>query len=168
MSAREKVAFGYHSLMQLRAIVAIRRISGAANDARRSAAVLAADRGHGIPSPVAAVRRDAAMPRRRKKMTETVTADKLMDDLHAVIRDAESLLKATAAETGEKIGEARARAEETVRQAKARLADVEDEALKRARALAAEADEYVRDNPWQVVGIAAGIGLVLGLLIGRR
>lgn len=101
-------------------------------------------------------------------MTETVTADKLMDDLHAVIRDAESLLKATAAETGEKIGEARARAEETVRQAKARLADVEDEALKRARALAAEADEYVRDNPWQVVGIAAGIGLVLGLLIGRR
>ncbi len=108
------------------------------------------------------------MPRRRKKMSDAVSADKLIDDLHTVIRDAESLLKATAAQTGEKIDEVRVRAEESVRQAKARLADVEDEALQRARAIAEEADEYVRDNPWQVVGIAAGIGLVLGLLIGRR
>ena len=108
------------------------------------------------------------MPRRRKKMSEPVSADKLIDDLHTVIRDAESLLKATASQTGEKIDEVRARAEESVKQAKVRLAEVEDEALQRARALAAEADEYVRDNPWQVVGIAAGIGLVLGLLIGRR
>jgi ElaB/YqjD/DUF883 family membrane-anchored ribosome-binding protein len=101
-------------------------------------------------------------------MSEPVSADKLIEDLHTVIRDAESLLKATAAQTGEKIDEVRARAEESVKQAKVRLAEVEDEALQRARALAAEADEYVRDNPWQVVGIAAGIGLVLGLLIGRR
>jgi ElaB/YqjD/DUF883 family membrane-anchored ribosome-binding protein len=109
------------------------------------------------------------MPRRSKKtMTETVSADKLIDDLHTVIRDAESLLKATAAETGSKIQEARTRAEESVQQAKARLSEVEDEALQRARALASEADEYVRDNPWQVVGLAAGVGLVLGLLIGRR
>lgn len=98
----------------------------------------------------------------------TVTADKLIEDLHTMIRDAEILLKATATQTGEKIQEARARAEESMQTAKARLADVEDEALKRARALAQEADEYVRDNPWQVVGMAAGVGLVLGLLIGRR
>jgi ElaB/YqjD/DUF883 family membrane-anchored ribosome-binding protein len=98
----------------------------------------------------------------------TVTADKLIEDLHTMIRDAESLLKATASQTGEKIQEARARAEESMQAAKERLADVEDEAMKRARALAEEADEYVRDNPWQVVGIAAGVGLVLGMLIGRR
>ncbi len=101
-------------------------------------------------------------------MNESISADKLIDDLHTVLRDAESLLKATAAQTGEKIEEARARAEETVRQVRARLSDVEEEALKRARVLAAEADAYVRDNPWQVVGIAAGVGLVLGLLLGRR
>lgn len=98
----------------------------------------------------------------------TVTADKLIEDLHTMIRDAESLLKATASQTGEKIQEARARAEESVLAAKQRLADVEEEALQRARVLAQEADEYVRDNPWQVIGIAAGVGLVLGMLIGRR
>ncbi|HLF10886.1 MAG TPA: DUF883 family protein [Gammaproteobacteria bacterium] len=101
-------------------------------------------------------------------MSETVTTDKLIEDMQVVVRDAEALLKATAAQTGEKVQEVRARAEESVRQAKARLAGLEDEALKRARALAGEAEEYMRDNPWQATGIAAGIGLVLGLLISRR
>jgi ElaB/YqjD/DUF883 family membrane-anchored ribosome-binding protein len=101
-------------------------------------------------------------------MTANGSADKLIDDLHAVIRDAETLLRATATQTGEKIDDARARAEESVRQAKERLAVIEDEALERARALADEADEYVRSNPWAAVGIAAGVALVLGLLIGRR
>lgn len=101
-------------------------------------------------------------------MTERVSADQLIDDLTAVIRDAENLLRATAAQTGDKIGEMRARAEESVRQAKERLSGIEDEALKQARVLAGEADEYVRGNPWRAVTIAAGVGLVLGLLMSRR
>ena len=115
-------------------------------------------------------RSGTAKTQRREKnaMTKSVSADQLMKDLSAVIRDAESLLKATAAQTGDKIQEARTRAEDTVRQAKARLADVEDEALKRARALAEDGEAYVRRNPWEAVGIAAGVGLVIGLLIGRR
>jgi ElaB/YqjD/DUF883 family membrane-anchored ribosome-binding protein len=88
--------------------------------------------------------------------------------LTAVIRDAESLLRATAAQTGDKVEEIRARAQESVRAAKERLATIEDQALEHARALAGDADDYVRDNPWQAVGIAAGIGLVLGLLMSRR
>lgn len=101
-------------------------------------------------------------------MTKPVTADQLLDDLQTVIRDAEGLLKATAAQTGEKIQEVRTRAEESVRKAKERLAGVEEEALKRAKVLAGDADEYVRGNPWQAVGVAAGIGLLLGLLLSRR
>jgi ElaB/YqjD/DUF883 family membrane-anchored ribosome-binding protein len=101
-------------------------------------------------------------------MAERVAVDQLIDDLTAVIRDAESLLRATAAQTGDKVEEIRARAEQSVRQAKDRLAGIEDEALKQARVLAGEADEYVRGNPWQAVGIAAGIGLVLGVLLTRR
>lgn len=101
-------------------------------------------------------------------MNERVSAEQLIDDLTTVVRDAESLLRATATQTGEKLNEARVRAEESVRQAKTRLAAVEKEALERARVLAGEADEYVRGNPWQAVGIAAATGLVLGLLLSRR
>jgi ElaB/YqjD/DUF883 family membrane-anchored ribosome-binding protein len=101
-------------------------------------------------------------------MVERIAVDQLVDDLTAVIRDAENLLRATAAQTGEKVEEIRARAEESVRQAKERLAGIEDEALRHARVLAGEADQYVRGNPWQAVGIAAGIGLVLGVLMMRR
>lgn len=101
-------------------------------------------------------------------MAERISAEQLIDDLTAVIRDAEGLLRATAAQTGDKVEEIRARAEESVRMAKERLAGIEEETLKHARAVAGEADDYVRGNPWQAVGIAAGIGLVLGLLMSRR
>jgi ElaB/YqjD/DUF883 family membrane-anchored ribosome-binding protein len=49
-----------------------------------------------------------------------------------------------------------------------RWADASDEAAAKARAGAGAAEDYVRDNPWQAVGIAAGLGLLIGLLIGRR
>lgn len=101
-------------------------------------------------------------------MTERVTADQLIDDLQTVIRDAEGLLRATAAQGGEKIQEVRTRAEESVRQAKDRLAGIEKETIERAQALAGDANEFVRNNPWQAVGIAAGIGVLLGLLLSRR
>jgi ElaB/YqjD/DUF883 family membrane-anchored ribosome-binding protein len=99
---------------------------------------------------------------------QQLTADTLIEDLQGVIHDAEALLKATAGQPGEKIQEARARAEQSLRRAKDRLRDVDGAALKRARALAGEADEYVRANPWQVIGTAAGIALLLGLLLSRR
>ena len=97
-----------------------------------------------------------------------VTTDQLVADLKTVMEDAEALLKATSTLTGEKIQEVRARAEESLRNAKVRLSEVEEEAMRRAREVAEAADEYVRENPWQSVGIAAGIGLVVGLLLARR
>jgi ElaB/YqjD/DUF883 family membrane-anchored ribosome-binding protein len=97
-----------------------------------------------------------------------VTTDQLLTDLKTVMNDAEALLRATSAQTGEKIQEVRARAEESLRQAKARLSSIEDEALRRAREVADATDEYVRENPWQSVGIAAGVGLLVGLLLARR
>ena len=97
-----------------------------------------------------------------------VTTDKLVEDLKTVMQDAEALLKATSTQTGERIQEVRARAEESLRQARVRLTQVEEDALKQAREVADATEEYVRENPWQSVGIAAGIGLVLGVLLGRR
>jgi ElaB/YqjD/DUF883 family membrane-anchored ribosome-binding protein len=100
--------------------------------------------------------------------TPEVTTDQLLADLKTVMTDAEALLRATSAQTGEKIQEVRARAEESLRQAKARLSSIEEEALRRAREVADATDEYVRENPWQSVGIAAGVGLLIGLLLARR
>lgn len=103
---------------------------------------------------------------------EAVTKEKLMKDLKVVAQDVEELLKATASQTGEKIAAARARAEESLRGAQKHLLEASDEAAARARdaagAAADVADEYVRDNPWQAIGIAAGVAFLIGYLIGRR
>jgi ElaB/YqjD/DUF883 family membrane-anchored ribosome-binding protein len=86
-----------------------------------------------------------------------VTTDKLVQDLKTVVGDAEDLLKATANQGGEQIARIRARAEESVRQARARIQDA-----------GGDFDAQVRENPWTAIGIAAGVGLVLGILLGRK
>jgi ElaB/YqjD/DUF883 family membrane-anchored ribosome-binding protein len=96
------------------------------------------------------------------------SGDQLFENLRAVVRDAEALLRATSAQTGEKLQEVRARAEESLRAAKVRMGDLEDDAVRRAREAAGEAEAYVRENPWQSLGVAAGIGLLIGLLVSRR
>jgi ElaB/YqjD/DUF883 family membrane-anchored ribosome-binding protein len=93
---------------------------------------------------------------------------KLMDDLRTVVADAEALLSATAEGAGEKAHDARRRAAESVEQARARLDELETELKKRAEKAADDAGRYVRDNPWQAIGIAAAVGVVLGLVLGRR
>ncbi len=101
-------------------------------------------------------------------MATPISADKLIEDLQVVVRDAEALLQATAAHTGEKVEGIRARATESVQKARQRLAAVEKETVREVRQAAATADEYVHKNPWQAVGVAAGVGLLVGLLISRR
>ena len=101
-------------------------------------------------------------------MARKTPSEKLMRDLQTVVEDAEALLQATAAQTGERVDGIRARAQASLKQAKSRLLEAEDEALEQVRAVAATADEYVHENPWQAVGVAAGVGLLLGLLLSRR
>ena len=99
---------------------------------------------------------------------QEVNKDKLIEDLKVVAQDVEELLRATASQTGEKLSEARTRAEASLRAARTRLAEAGDEITERTRAAATAADDYVRDNPWHAVGIAAGIGFAVGLLLARR
>ena len=94
--------------------------------------------------------------------------DRILDDLRRVVDDAEGLMRETANVAGERAQDARARAAESLRQARERLQGVEEEMVTRARDATKHADRYVRDNPWQSIGVAAGVGLLLGLLIGRR
>ena len=94
--------------------------------------------------------------------------DSLMEDFKAVMNDSEELLKATANQTGEKIGAARARAEESLREARRKIGKIEGDLVGRTKAATKVADRLIHDNPWQSVGIATAVGVVLGILIGRR
>jgi ElaB/YqjD/DUF883 family membrane-anchored ribosome-binding protein len=97
-----------------------------------------------------------------------VNRDKFVQDMRVVISDAEELLRATATQAGEKIGVARERIQDSIHQAKVKLAETEAIVRERAQQVARDGEEYVRDNPWRAIGIAAGIGLVLGLILSRR
>jgi ElaB/YqjD/DUF883 family membrane-anchored ribosome-binding protein len=99
---------------------------------------------------------------------DQVSTDKLMNDLRVVVADAEALLRATAGQAGEKVSEVRARAEESLRAARASMDRASAEVTARARAGAQAADEYVHDNPWASIGIAAGVGFLIGYMMGRR
>ena len=101
-------------------------------------------------------------------MTDIVTKEKLVADFKVVVADAEELLKATAGQAGDKVAELRSKAQANLAIAKASLADAQAALLEKAKAAGRAADDYVQENPWRAVGIAAGIGLVIGLLIGRR
>jgi ElaB/YqjD/DUF883 family membrane-anchored ribosome-binding protein len=98
----------------------------------------------------------------------SVARDQLVSDMKAVIADAEALLHATAEAAGEKVGALRTRAQQTLTEAKAKLAQLDDDVVRQAKDAARTADRYVRDNPWGAVGIAAAAGVVIGLLISRR
>ena len=100
--------------------------------------------------------------------TEHAGRDKLVADLKVVVADAEELLKATASQTGERIAAARVKAEESLKIAKVRLADAQAAAVDHTKAAAKATDDYVHENPWRAVGIAAVAGLLLGALISRR
>jgi len=93
---------------------------------------------------------------------------KLVADLKVVVADAEELLRATASQAGEKVSAARERIQASLATAKVKLTDAERVLVDKTKDAAKVADEYVRDNPWQAVGIAAAAGLVLGVLISRR
>ncbi|MCF8197927.1 MAG: DUF883 family protein [Sulfuritalea sp.] len=97
-----------------------------------------------------------------------VTKDKLISDVKLVIADTEELLRATAGQTGEKIAEIRAKTQDRLAAAKIKMADAEAAIVDKAKQAGRAADDYVHDNPWRSVGIAAGAGVIVGLLIGRR
>jgi ElaB/YqjD/DUF883 family membrane-anchored ribosome-binding protein len=96
------------------------------------------------------------------------SAEKLAADLRLVISDAEALLRATVGQAGETAAAARAKMQESLESAKLKLGPLGEEAAEQARAVVRATDDYVREHPWQAVGIAALAGIALGLLIGRR
>lgn len=98
--------------------------------------------------------------------------EKLVEDLRTLAADMEDILKVTASQTGEQLSSVRAKAQESLRSARSRLAEAQAALSAKARATAAAtartADDYAREKPWHVVAMAAAAGLVIGMLIARR
>ena len=97
-----------------------------------------------------------------------VTKAELVAEFKTVIADAEALIKATANHGGEKVDQLRSQAEASLASAKDKIEDLHEDLIEKGREAVKATDDYVQENPWKAVGIAAGIGLVIGLLVSRR
>lgn len=106
------------------------------------------------------------MPKIRPDTLES--KEKLVAEMQRVIADAEELMQATAHQSEGAIVELRERISENLRDARHRLLDAEEAIKAKTLEVARATDEYVHDNPWAAIGAAAGLGLVVGLLIARR
>ncbi len=91
---------------------------------------------------------------------------KLLADFNAVVHEADQLLKFVTDEGGDKASALRSKVEKNLNAAKDRLRSLEDAVMDKTRATARATDEYVRENPWQTVGVAAGLSVVIGVVIG--
>ena len=97
-----------------------------------------------------------------------INSENLIGDFKALMADAEDLIKATANHDDGPLGVIRSKALETLNSAKESLSSVEGSVTEKAKVVAERTDEFVHRNPWEAVGVAAGIGLLLGLFIRRR
>lgn len=101
-------------------------------------------------------------------MSATQAKEKLAADFRAVMDDIDALTKVTGKDAEVEVKALRTRIRERLDDAKEKVLDAQHEAVERAKAAATATDDYVHANPWQAIGVAAAVGLALGVLIGRR
>lgn len=94
--------------------------------------------------------------------------DRLASSLKAMVEEAEHLLKSAQRDGSEQFSAARERFESQLRLARDELEAMQDHAVRQARRAARAADHAVHDHPYAAMGLAAGVGLLLGMLISRR
>ncbi|CAM5793231.1 MAG: DUF883 family protein [Burkholderiales bacterium] len=94
--------------------------------------------------------------------------EELVANLRRVISDAEDLLAATAGDSDSRIAELRARAKQNLAVAREKLADADAALRAGARRAMNVTDDYVHENPWSSIGAAAAVGMLIGVLLGRR
>lgn len=92
----------------------------------------------------------------------------LAQDMRALIHDSEELLRAAQRQGGEQLTAARERLEGSLRQARRKLDDAESAFTERARETVRQTNHYVHEHPWTAVSVAAGTGILMGMLLARR
>ncbi len=94
--------------------------------------------------------------------------DKLLEDFNQLVGDTEQLLSSLATVGGEKTDALRASVQANLEATRERLRELQQAAVERTTAAARATDDYVHENPWQAIGVAAAVGVLVGLLISRR
>jgi ElaB/YqjD/DUF883 family membrane-anchored ribosome-binding protein len=97
-----------------------------------------------------------------------INSESLIGDFKALMADAEDLIKATASHEDGPLSAIRSKALDTLSNAKESISSIEGTVSEKARVVAEQADDFVHRNPWEAVGVAAGLGLLIGLFIRRR
>jgi len=94
--------------------------------------------------------------------------ERVMTDLRTLASDAEALLKATAGDVSDKAKEAREKLTAGLERAKSTYADLQNRGIESAKAAAKKADATIRSHPYESIGVAFGVGLLLGALLRRK
>jgi len=89
-------------------------------------------------------------------------------DIRSLLRDAQDLFREATSATGMKAEDLRARGLELLDTALVKAQDIQSVALDTSKEMVETADSYVKDNPWRAVAISAGVGVLLGMMIGRK
>lgn len=102
----------------------------------------------------------------KKKVQEL--EDDFVSTVKTSLDEAEKLLVEAASATGDKATELRESALRSLRNTRESLHDTQEAIVERGRQAVKATDHYVHDKPWQAIGVAGVVGLLFGLLVGRR
>lgn len=94
--------------------------------------------------------------------------ERVMEDLRALVADADSLVRATAGDVGEKASQTRERFAATLERAKSSYIDLQEQSFRAARQALAKTDETIRTHPYESLGVGFGLGLLVGVLLRRK
>jgi len=91
--------------------------------------------------------------------------DELLSDFNQVVSETQGLLDSMKSATSEKTAQLRASLEKNLEATRKRLTELQATAMERGTAYAKATDDYVRESPWTAVGVAAGVGVLVGLIL---
>lgn len=99
---------------------------------------------------------------------DNVNREQLTGDVRRVLDDVQALLEQAAQASGQQAQDLRSRAAEQLHRARLRLGDMQHAVGERSRAAVHATDDWVHLHPWSAMGLGAGVGFLIGLLVRTR
>ncbi|HJV72780.1 MAG TPA: DUF883 family protein [Noviherbaspirillum sp.] len=98
----------------------------------------------------------------------TTNIKTVRNDMKTLVKDAQDLFREAGLATGEKAEELRTKGLTLLDSAMEKAHEIQTVAVEKGKVAAQSTDEFVHEHPWKAVGIAAGVGLLVGMLISRK